>query len=90
MQNVIYKYKIESMVETLSIPQGAEFLSCQIKDNEICMWFLVDVENKNNFVIRTFRTLFTGEPFHPRINWEYIATVQNPYGVVYHVFEIFK
>ena len=90
MQNVVWKYKIESHVETLSVPIGAKFLSCQIQDNKICVWFLTDMANKNNLEQRVFRTLFTGEPFNTRDNYEYIGTVQNPLGVVYHVFEVIK
>jgi hypothetical protein len=88
MTNVVWKYLIESGFECLSIPRDAKLLSCQMKNNKICLWFLINVENKNNLQARIFRVFYTGEPFAMKEDLKYVATVKSDFNVVYHVFEV--
>lgn len=51
------------------------------------MWFIFDVSNKLNTVVRSFSLLATGEEFDPD-GWEYVGTVIFESAEVYHIFEV--
>ena len=83
----IYKYPIESIGETITMPTGAIVISAAVQGDEICLWAEVDTDNKKE--VRRFEVFCTGEGM-PRGNGDavriFIATVfRGPY--VFHVYE---
>ena len=70
-------------VQSLDIPHGAEFLSAQIQQGNLCVWYRCDpAETK---VKRYFSIVGTGNDCPP--DWEYISTFQIFQGdLIFHVF----
>ena len=73
----IWKWEIpvETMGEfTLDIPEGAQFLTCQVQCKEPVVWAAVNP----NAVKKTFncRVIGTGIPFDRLDGWAYIGTFQ--------------
>jgi hypothetical protein len=79
----VYKYPLViASMQTVELYSGASILDCQLQDNCIMMWCLVDpTRGKFKTTIYIFAT---GEPIDP---WplDFIATVQRK-GSVWHVF----
>lgn len=91
MNKKIYKYKLDfsnSGKRNLSLPSSSEILSCQLQDNEIMIWVLIDPK-----VAET--ELFYFEIFGPGhevgcdmgISRKFLNTVQFFNGLVYHIFQ---
>ncbi len=88
MNNYIWKYKCSWDFQDIEMPAGAEILTAQIQNNEIYLWALFSPSNAVQN--RRFRAIGTGqeitEPLVIKDN--YIATVQDDYGYVWHIFEV--
>ena len=69
------------------MPRGAQILTVQVQNNQICMWALVDPTAPKDR--RHFQVVGTGHPFK---NWQqcnYIGSVQMLQGeLVFHVYEM--
>lgn len=81
----IYKYTIELSGCTLDIPCGAEFLSCQLQNNQIVAWYVVN-PNKSAITPVKFTVLGTNHPVPEHLTKNnYLSTLQlGP--LVLHVF----
>ena len=70
------------------MPKGAEILTAQIQDDNLCLWALVNPKVRTE--IRVIEIFGTGNPIssYARINRKYISTFQIQEGnLVFHVFE---
>ena len=82
----IYKYVLSTVQRSVSIPDKAKILSCQAQGFDICLWCEVDADEP--IVLRYFEVIGTGwdlSEYSDALN--FLATVQLPNGLVYHVFE---
>jgi hypothetical protein len=82
----IWKYKLRITDEqSIEMPTGAQFLSVQFQDGDLCMWALVDLDEPMHR--HRFYVVGTGNPM-PRGATYHIGTVQQPgLHLVWHVFE---
>jgi hypothetical protein len=83
---LIYKYTPDRLGK-ISIPMKAKILTAQMQGTDIVIWAEVDTDNFNED--RRFTIVGTGwdlgeEPSERT----YVATVQEPSGYVWHIFEI--
>lgn len=81
----IYKYKLDQMAGTITIPVGAQFLSAGIDCNDdICLWFKVDAQEEAK-IERRFVIMGTGWPLDELVDFEFLETVKvDPY--IWHIF----
>ncbi len=85
----IWKYPVPVQDEfTVEMPSGAEVLSVQVQETQVCMWVLVDPNDVDDAKVkRIFRIYGTGHPIPENISREqFIGTWQHP-GLVFHLFE---
>ena len=81
----VWKYTLQTMIETLNMPEGAQILSVANQFNSVCLWASVDTnapsENRRFYVVGTGHPL----PEEPTI---YRGTAKVEIGhIVLHVFE---
>lgn len=83
----IWKYPLSPReIQDISMPEGAEILTVQNQNENICIWAKVDPNAPK--VLRTFAVYGTGWDIVTNASMEYIGTVQLSRGeFVYHVFE---
>ena len=90
MSKAIYKYPLRlSGNENIIFPKGAEILTVQVQNDDVCIWALVD-PNEKDFEKRFFEVFGTGHPIYydMGVSRNYISTVQLKAGeLVLHVFE---
>ena len=81
-----WKYQLEHVTNTFSMPSGAQVLTVQIQRGEPCLWALVNPAQP--YEERTFRIYGAGHEIEEQ--WiGYIGTVQMLGGsLVWHVFEV--
>lgn len=88
--HTVYKYPLQPLREqTISMPDSAKILIAQMQGTTITLW--AEVFDDNRPEERTFEVFGTGwhiEP--PDRNREYVATVQDPRGLVWHIYEWVK
>lgn len=90
----VFKYELNNIVEiedpvTIELPEDAKILKVDMLFENICLWALVNTENKR--VKRFLRIFDTDQPIDPSDNMKYINTFQILGGhLVYHVFEILQ
>lgn len=93
MRTIIYKYKIPNAIIptqiSFELPKEAKFLSCKADNNDIVLWFEIDLDNSENLpkVKRTFYNVWTGHEFHKSSTDKYLGTVEVNVGLVYHLYE---
>lgn len=82
----IYKYPL-TLTDTqfVELPLGAEILTAQMQDNQLCLWAMVNTLSEAVKKNRRIEIIGTGNPV-PTGNLKYISTVQIG-GLVFHVFE---
>lgn len=82
----IYKYKLAVVDEQeIQIPDFAEILSVQNQNGELCLWALVNSDNKPE--PWTIQIVGTGNPASGINAEDFIGTVQqHDGGLVWHVF----
>ena len=89
-KQVIYKYSLgkgpSSMGKIIDMPFGAHILDVQMQHGNITLWAVVE-ENSTDIRPRTFVILGTGWDFPRGRAFEHIATVQDEFGYVWHIFE---
>lgn len=86
MECVIWKYRLDNKVSRIEVPKNAQVLSCQMQGFDVCIWFLVDLKERDNYEWRTFLVVETGEPFSDLSSLTYISTVQDK-EFARHIFE---
>jgi hypothetical protein len=76
----IWKFELQiTDIQTLYIPEGADILSVQNQNGELCMWAIVDIHVPK--VPRHFKVIGTGHRIETLKDTKWIATVR-------HVFEV--
>lgn len=84
MKQVIFKQVLElTDTQTVNLPPVAQFLSVQIQNGKICVWFLTEKDRPPN-VPYQFEVIGTGNLI-PHGNRNYIGTVLDG-SFVWHVF----
>lgn len=96
MANSVYKYPLEiADTQEVVLPKGAEILTAQMQNNNLCLWVVVDTEERAEMVLKV-HIVGTGQPakfrnIDPTVKREpgqqstYLATVQQG-ASVWHVF----
>ncbi len=82
-----YEIKIDDKIQ-IEMPEKAEILSVQVQKGIVCIWALVDSENKTE--TRYFEVFGTGHkvPVDMGISRKFIGTFQIYGGdLVFHLFE---
>ena len=87
-KQTIWEYPLEIQdVQTIRMPIGAEILTVQIQDDNLCLWAVVDADSKALTEPRFIQIYGTGHPMiGTSLDRKYIATFQIM-KLVYHVFE---
>ena len=81
----IWKFPLTTDMTSVSVPIGSKFLTIQMQNSAVCVWYLVDPEAEME--VRKFQVYGTGHEL-PSIPGEYVGTVQLLGGsLVLHVFE---
>jgi len=84
----IWKYEISPYRTEVDLPSGAEILSVQVQSGVVCMWALVNTQNKTER--RYFEIFGTGNkvPVDMGIFRKFIGTFQiDGENLVFHLFE---
>ncbi len=86
---VIWKYELPVQgIRILKMPESAEILSAEVQRNKLCLWVMVESENKK--VARFIEIIGTGNPIEETLNVVriFIDTIQLYGGdLIFHVFE---
>ncbi len=82
----IWKYKLETTgTQSLSLPTGYKILTVQMQDLQVCLWVLVDSEEKKKAILID---IFGTGHYISNVKRNYIGTYQLKGGaLVFHVFE---
>lgn len=82
----VFKYPLEVIDEqTVPMSAGAELLSVQMQNGQVCLWALVDI-NEDAMCLRRVFIHGTGHEIHH--DGKYVATFQARDGaLVFHVFD---
>jgi hypothetical protein len=80
---IIYKHSIQVGTLTLNLPNDAEFLTAQIKDNCIYAWVRHSAHTSN---YTAFRINVIGTGWEHSQEGTYLDTVITADGYVWHVF----
>jgi len=81
----ILKYTIPLTGCVLSIPRSSSFLSCQLQNNQIVVWYIVNVE-KRPLIELTFTVIGTGHDVPEPLTYaNFLQTIQMG-PLVLHVF----
>ena len=81
----IYKYRLNFDETTISLPCDAKILDIAIQDNEPVLWAIVDPEKSLEH--RYIHAFYTGQDLKWPQTLEYIKTIINTDGLIYHFFE---
>ena len=84
MKKVIYKYKIDSTLTKLELPETAIVRAFMKQQDDYCIWVELDPSDKK--VIRTFISIGTGQSF-PSDCAAYCGTIQDG-NFVWHLYEV--
>lgn len=82
----IHKHPLDNFGE-VRLPSKHEFLTVQMQNNKATFWFKVDTDS--NECVKSYVLYGTGWEIneYDSTNEEYIATVQDTDGFVWHIFE---
>lgn len=85
MTKQVWKYELNSVLNKLHMPVGAEILAAQVQHNVMCLWALVDVNAPK--VDRIIQVVGTGQVVTEG-PVTYIDTLMLSDGyLVFHIFE---
>lgn len=87
MTLAIYKYKLPTNGDPVTVPKGARVIHCAEQRRDFYVWAIVDTETARREA-RRFMVLGTGQPFDESdlIHMRHVNTFQS--GIfVWHVFE---
>jgi hypothetical protein len=83
----IWKFPLEVIgFQSVSMPAGAEIISCQVQNGQICVWAICDTRAEK--VYRGFGVYGTGHEFDS-FSEHFLGTVQMG-SLVFHVFGLRK
>jgi hypothetical protein len=86
--NIIYKYKLEPLTVTrIKLPIGYRILTVGIQRDELCLWVLIDKDQKK--VAVDFLVIGTGQlmPEDKTPAADFVGTAVSDY-FVWHVFKL--
>lgn len=91
MAKVVHKFSIDkgSSFTAIEIPSGAKILKAGIQGNQIVLWAVVESPAELRET-RVFSRILTGDHFaynEANHKLDYISTVTDNQGIVYHIFE---
>ncbi len=94
MNKKIYKYNLRfsnSEKESLELPIDSEILSCQLQNDEIMLWVLIN-PNEQKTDLHFFDIFGTGHEIgcDMGISRKFLNTLQFANGLVFHLFERFS
>lgn len=82
----IYKYELtKESCQTVRLPFGYQILSTLEQDGKLCIWAMVDPENKNTTPV-DINVYYTGEPITDMNNKTFLGTIISSNSLVYHIF----
>lgn len=88
MTNIIYKYELKSMEETLHLPINAEVLCVGEQEERLYIWIMQSAALKTDREYRKFKVIPTGQQIE-LTKEPYIGTVIMYRGrLVWHIFEV--
>lgn len=82
----VHKQSLTGMENTLHMPSGARVLATHYQGEELMIWYECDPDAP--LEDRFFAVRGTGHKWAETIRQNYIGTAFNPYGLVWHVYEI--
>lgn len=87
MKKVVYKYKLQvADIQQVILPAGAQILCIKMQNGEVCLWALVNPEEKYDEAVK-IRCAGTGHLITENV--EYIDTVMMLDGaLVFHFFKV--
>lgn len=82
----IWKYELSlDKCQQIKAPAGWKPMSVQLQRNTLCLWAVVDTNNK--LCSNKVWLHITGEALPDRpVDRVFVGTIQMPSGIVYHVF----
>lgn len=85
----IFKYPGKFKIEfELQLPAKAKLLSIQTQLDAPVLWFAVEVGiPAHDYVTRTFTSFATGESIREYEAYDYLGTIQDNHGQVWHFHE---
>ena len=88
MAKQVWKYTLDSMTtNVISMPLGARIISVDSQREEICIWVLVDTDEKKTMIHR-FVVCPTGGDIPETVEY-FLGTAQLQNGaLVFHVFQL--
>lgn len=88
LANTIWKFQLnEEQLQQLEVPSGAQILTANFQDDNLCIWALVNDEAPRE--PRYIRLIGTGQVVDMFETKIYINTVFKN-GFVFHIFEVIK
>ncbi len=69
--------------QVIEVDGPMRWLGAAMQGEDLVVWAIVDADDGRKRPV-TFRIVLTGEHADPQ--WEYIATIQRPDGIVLHIF----
>lgn len=85
--NTVWKFILEPGVTTLSIPVGAQVLSVDVQNGQVCLWALVNPNGTKES--RDFISVSTGEEIAGKYNsLNFVGTVKIENAFHFHIFEL--
>jgi len=88
MEYRVWKYELEPGVNEIELPYEAVPLSVGWQGRNVMMWVLVEHPGGRAKDKRKFLWIGTGHKFERHASPEFVGTVQDPSGFVWHVFEV--
>jgi hypothetical protein len=86
MEKTIFKYNLKLGGNTISMPLGAQILTAQVQQGQLCIWVIVD-QSESKKEDRYVQVFGTGHPLPVKADVsDWIATVQDG-SFVWHLFE---
>ena len=84
MSGPIWKYRLAPVErQVIEVDGPMRWLSAGLQGGDLVVWAIVDADDGRKRPV-AFRIVLTGEHADPQ--WEHIATIQRPDGMVLHVF----
>lgn len=85
MSGPIWKYKLQpARRQVIEVDGPMRWLSAGLQGRDVVVWAIVDSDDGRKRPV-TFRIVCTGEHADPQ--WGYIATIQWPDGIAWHIFK---
>jgi hypothetical protein len=86
MAKTVWKFPLSiTDHQSIMLPVGARILSVQFQGDQLCLWALVDLDERL-VRRRTILIYGTGNPIDSEIEMQYIDSVQDV-QLVWHIFE---